>query len=229
GYEYAVRTPLRNDQHEGSFKINWKKGEWGDFAMGESGGDLISLVAYLGGISQVDAARELAATFGIPVPKLSGTPASANAEKRDANLVMPAPADAPAPPTTHPTRGRPNQSWPYKDAAGGVIGYVLRFDGADGKEFRPLTLWRDSVSGRLEWRWESCGLQELADRPVAQWSSARERRPQTQRDACYRALWWSPARTAAKAPTRPTGRHCTDVTSSSGRTPICPATSTRSG
>src|SRR5262249_886273 len=174
GYEYAVRTPLRNDQHEGSFKINWKKGEWGDFAMGESGGDLISLVAYLGGISQVDAARELAATFGIPVPKLSGTPASANAEKRDANLVMPAPADAPAPPTTHPTRGRPNQSWPYKDAAGGVIGYVLRFDVADGKEFRPLTLWRDSVSGRLEWRWESWppertiyGLQELAGRPGA--------------------------------------------------------------
>jgi DNA primase len=87
---------------------------------------------------------------------------------------MPLPADAPAPPTTHPALGRPNQSWPYEDAAGGVIGYVLRFDGADGKEFRPLTLWRDSVSGRLEWRWESWppnrplyGLEELADRPVA--------------------------------------------------------------
>ena len=126
GDEYVVRNPLRNDQHPGSFKINWKKGEWGDFAIGESGGDLISLVAYLGGNSQVDAARELAARFGIPVPKLS----SANAEKRDANLVMPVPADAPAPPTTHPALGRPNQSWPYKDAAGGVIGYVLRFDGA---------------------------------------------------------------------------------------------------
>src|SRR5262249_29547242 len=84
--EYVVRMPLRNDQHPGSFKINWKKGEWGDFAIGESGGDLISLVAYLGGISQVDAARELAATFGIPVPKLSGTPASANAEDREVGL-----------------------------------------------------------------------------------------------------------------------------------------------
>jgi hypothetical protein len=55
-----------------------------------------------------------------------------------------------------------------------VIGYVLRFDGADGKEFRPLTLWPDSVSGRLEWRWESWptprplyGLKELAERPSA--------------------------------------------------------------
>jgi putative DNA primase/helicase len=174
GDEYVVRNPLRNDQHPGSFKINCKTGEWSDFAIGKSGGDLISLVAYLRGISQVDAARELAAKVGIPVPKLSGAPASANAEKRDASLVMPVPADAPASPTAHPALGRPNQSWPYKDAAGGVIGYVLRFDRADGKEFRPLTLWRDSVSGRLEWRWESWppkrplyGLQELADRPVA--------------------------------------------------------------
>jgi hypothetical protein len=173
GDEYVVRNPLRNDQHPGSFKINWKTGEWSDFAIGKSGGDLISLVAYLRGISQGDALRELAAKVGIPVPKLSGAPASANAEKRDASLVMPLPADAPAPTTVHPALGRPNQSWPYKDAAGGVIGYVLRFDGADGKEFRPLTLWRDSVSGRLEWRWQSWppkrplyGLQELADRPV---------------------------------------------------------------
>src|SRR5262249_53405052 len=107
---------------------------------------------------------------GIPVPK----PSSANAEKRDANLVMPIPADAPAPPATHPKLGRPTKSWPYKDAAGSVIGYVLRFDRADGKEFRPLTLWRDSVSGSLEWRWESWptpgplyGLQELAVWPFA--------------------------------------------------------------
>lgn len=160
--EYVVRNPLRNDQHPGSFKINRKTGEWSDFAIGKSGGDLISLVAYLRGISQVDAARELAAEVGIPVPKLSGAPASANAEKRDASLVMPVPADAPAPPTTHPALGRPTQSWPYKDAAGGVIGYVHRFDGADRKQFRPLTLWRDSVGGRLEWRWESGHLSGLS-------------------------------------------------------------------
>src|SRR6516162_5802841 len=121
GDEYVVRNPLRNDQHPGSFKINWKKGEWGDFAIGKRGGDLISLVAYLGGISQVDAAREVAAKVGISVPKVSRAPANANAEKRDANLVMPVPADAPAPPATHPKLGRPTKSWPYKDAAGGVI------------------------------------------------------------------------------------------------------------
>ena len=50
--------------------------------------------------SQVDAAHELAARFGISVSEF-GAPASANAEKRDVNLVMPVPADAPAPPATH--------------------------------------------------------------------------------------------------------------------------------
>ena len=65
GDEYVVRNPLRNDQHPGSFKINCKTGEWSDFAIGKSGGDLISLVAYLGGNSQVDAARELADPFEI--------------------------------------------------------------------------------------------------------------------------------------------------------------------
>ena len=90
GDEYVVRNPLRNDQHPGSFKINWKTGEWSDFAIGESGGDLTSLVAYLRGISQVDAVRELAAKIGIPVPKLYAAPVSANAKKRDASLVMPA-------------------------------------------------------------------------------------------------------------------------------------------
>ena len=88
GDEYIVRNPLRNDQHPGSFKINWKTGKWSDFAIGKSGGDLISLVAYLRGISQVDAARELAAKVGMPVPKLSRASASANAEKRDVSLVM---------------------------------------------------------------------------------------------------------------------------------------------
>jgi hypothetical protein len=75
-------------------------------------------VAYLREISQVDALRELAAKFGAPVPKQSGASPSANVEERDANLVMPLPADAPAPPAAHPALGQPNQSWPFKDAAG---------------------------------------------------------------------------------------------------------------
>jgi len=47
--EYVVRNPRRADQHPGSFTINYKTGIWKDFATGDGGGDLISLVAFPGG------------------------------------------------------------------------------------------------------------------------------------------------------------------------------------
>jgi putative DNA primase/helicase len=88
-------------------------------------------------------------------------------------IVVPVPADSPAP-TEHFKLGKPTTTWTYTDAAGQVLGYVLRFDGADGKSFRPLTLWRPSAGGKAEWRWESWpakrplyGLQRLAKRPSA--------------------------------------------------------------
>jgi putative DNA primase/helicase len=89
-------------------------------------------------------------------------------------LVVPAPADAPPPPSEHFKLGKPSATWTYADATGAVLGYVLRFDNAEGKQFRPLTLWRPVAGGKLEWRWESWppkrpfyGLQRLAERPSA--------------------------------------------------------------
>ncbi len=58
--EYVVRNPRRDDQHPGSFSVNYKSGIWKDFASEDGGGDIISLVAYVRGNSQADAARELA-------------------------------------------------------------------------------------------------------------------------------------------------------------------------
>jgi hypothetical protein len=63
--EYVARNPRRADRHPGSFKINLQTGRWGDFATGEKGGDPVSLAAYLAGLSQAEAARELARTLGI--------------------------------------------------------------------------------------------------------------------------------------------------------------------
>jgi hypothetical protein len=60
GREYVARNPTRNDGHLGSFCINIATGRWADFADGAKGGDVISLFAYLRGIRQADAARELA-------------------------------------------------------------------------------------------------------------------------------------------------------------------------
>ena len=176
--EYIVRNPKRTDRNPGSFKINYKTGAWSDFAIeGVKGGDLISLAAYVRDTSQSNAARELADMIGISVPKLSGARPGANGskgDKRSRNVVMPVPGDAPTPPTSHPMLGPPTRTWTYEDDAGGVIGYVFRFDNSDGdKQFRPLTLWRDA-DGKSEWCWESWpverplyGLRELAERPSA--------------------------------------------------------------
>ena len=56
GREYIARNPNRADQRLGSFKINLMTGKWSDFAIGISGGDVASLVAYVMGVSQSDAA-----------------------------------------------------------------------------------------------------------------------------------------------------------------------------
>jgi hypothetical protein len=65
GAEYVARNPLRADRKPGSFKINLHSGKWSDFATGDAGGDVISLTAYLAGIGQADAARNLADMLGV--------------------------------------------------------------------------------------------------------------------------------------------------------------------
>ena len=65
GHEYSARNPRRADHRVGSFKVNSRTGAWSDFATGDRGGDLVSLAAYLGGLSQADAAREVAGMLGI--------------------------------------------------------------------------------------------------------------------------------------------------------------------
>ncbi|SRR6266540_5262037 len=65
GNEWVSRNPTRADRTPGSFKINLRNGRWADFATGAKGGDVISLAAHLFGLSQVAAARKLAAMLGI--------------------------------------------------------------------------------------------------------------------------------------------------------------------
>jgi hypothetical protein len=65
GAELVALNPRRADRRLGSFKINRYTGRWADFATGDKGGDLISLVAYLADVSQVEAARLLARMLGL--------------------------------------------------------------------------------------------------------------------------------------------------------------------
>jgi hypothetical protein len=65
GREWVARNPTRADRRPGSFKVNLSTGCWADFATGDSGGDPISLAAYLHNLTQAEAARRLAAMLGI--------------------------------------------------------------------------------------------------------------------------------------------------------------------
>lgn len=65
GREYSVTNPKRPDKSPGSFRINVQTGRWADFATGEAGGDIISLVAWLCDVRQAEAARRLANMLSI--------------------------------------------------------------------------------------------------------------------------------------------------------------------
>ena len=65
GCEWIARNPTRPDRNPGSFSVNVRTGKWADFATGDAGGDPISLAAYLFQCRQIEAARVLAATFGV--------------------------------------------------------------------------------------------------------------------------------------------------------------------
>jgi putative DNA primase/helicase len=76
--EYVVKNPCRDDRRPGSFSINYRSGRWKDFSNGDGGSDFVSLVAYVRGTGQGDAARELADKLGVPLLKANGTAASPN-------------------------------------------------------------------------------------------------------------------------------------------------------
>lgn len=196
GVEYLPLNPRRPDNSPGSFSINTTTGAWGDFAIGTSGLDLVSLAAYVHDEKQSDAARRLAHHFGITVPaRKDGAPQAAadpgkakipatmpkprqrpeNSAAHSAGVcVLPVPDEAPAPPKSHPRLGTPSHTWEYRDAGGHLLFLVCRFDlAAGGKEIRPLSL-RRMPSGDLQWRWLGVdplrplyGLDRLASRPDA--------------------------------------------------------------
>lgn len=168
GSEWVSRNPTRNDDKPGSFSASIATGRWSDFATGDKGGDLVSLVAYLDGTSQGEAARRLADWLDsapIGPPKRNGA-----AYKPQAEPLTPIPSEALAKrPRSHPRHGQPTAEWEYRDAEGRPLFSVCRFDPPNArKQFSPL-IW---TAGR--WRWQAppaprplYGLDRLAARPQA--------------------------------------------------------------
>jgi hypothetical protein len=65
GAEWIAKNPRRVDKRRGSFKVNLRTGRWSDFAVEESGGDLISLASYLFHLKQGQAAVKIAGALGV--------------------------------------------------------------------------------------------------------------------------------------------------------------------
>jgi predicted P-loop ATPase len=165
GHEYKALNPTRADSKIGSFSINVATGEWGDFATTDAGKDLISLYAYLQGIDQGEAARELGEDLGIDVPKAKEHRAKrerppmpppddkpAVAKRSKWTPILPVPADAPDPPKASEYRGLPEASWRYLDMDGQLLGVVGRFLKSDGgKDIIPFTYCQHEKGAR-NWR-----------------------------------------------------------------------------
>jgi putative DNA primase/helicase len=142
--EYVVRNPTRADNKPGSFRINLNKGVWADFATSDSGSDPISLYAYIKGISQGEAIKALKDRLG------GASPAPAKprpAQQAKITEMIPAPVGV-RPNFRHPKHGAPSMTWVYKSRDGQAIGFVARYDTAEGKEICPMVF--DQAQGR--WR-----------------------------------------------------------------------------
>lgn len=159
GDEYKALNPTRSDGRKGSFSINAKTGVWSDFAVGESGGDLIALHAYLFGLQMAQSAKEIAEMVGIDlgVGKVGSVQTNITPEKPERTAwvpIMPVPDDAGPYPVAHLVRGIPERIYVYRDSAGKVLGVIYRFVTSDGgKEILPCCFAEHPVSGKREWRW----------------------------------------------------------------------------
>lgn len=158
-----------------------KAGMWADFSTGDKGGDLVSLAAFIDGVSQGDAARRLAEFMGLsvdPEPRRKQTAPQAMPAQAPApewRPILPVPADAPPPPAAHHKHGKPDRVYHYRDAQGQTLGFVERFEAnatRPKKEFSWLVF--AEAEGRREWRRQGFpvprplyGLDALADRPAA--------------------------------------------------------------
>ncbi|AMQ86886.1 DUF927 domain-containing protein [Pseudomonas glycinae] len=178
GKEYTAPNPTRSDKRAGSLKVNLNKGTWADFATGDKGGDLIDLVRYLDGGTDVDACHKLADWLNV-APGAAKTKAAPSKPKAATwNAIQPIPTEAMNKcPAKHRDHGVPSKVWIYRDAQGQPLMALYRFDlgpdedGKPNKVFAPLTWCQRADSQTKQWRWQGLPdprpllrLDELAQR-----------------------------------------------------------------
>lgn len=151
-----------------SLSVNTDTGVWSDFATGDKGGDPVSLVAAVRGLSQVEAARWLG---GVDTAKTTTRPTT----KRTPDAWKTVPADTPPKAINHDKHGRPSATWEYRGPTGELLGFACRFDAVgEKKQVLPYTHGMDTTTGETGWKWKTFseprplyGLDRLAQRPEA--------------------------------------------------------------
>lgn len=181
GKEYVAFNPKRDDNNLGSFNINTENGIWCDFAESNAkGGDIVSLVAYLNDLSQSQAFDLLFQALNEPViseEKSVAAVVDETTQHKNVNSdrqIFPVPSNAiPLPKYIGGNLGNPSNIYRYLNAAGDLLGYILRFDLKNGKTIRPATLCLDD-KGSYVWKLRGFptprpiyNLHELALKPNA--------------------------------------------------------------
>jgi len=176
GNEYIAKNPMRpSSDGSGAFSINLNTGAWADFAdgttRGSQGGDVVSLHAYLNGLSNGQAADDLAGKYNITdyTRPIQGNPEQHKEPPKYIQFV-------PIPKNTRLPNGFPmgkdpvtnewrvvkwNYIWPYHDEAGDITHYVIRIDkpadtagGKPKKDFYPLLFVKNISTGKYGWHWK---------------------------------------------------------------------------
>ncbi|WP_417693929.1 DUF927 domain-containing protein [Pseudomonas sp.] len=161
GKEYTAPNPTRTDKRAGSLKVNLSKGTWADFATGDKGGDLIDLVRYLDGGTDVEACNKLADLLHVSAGAAQSKPAPSKSKAPEWIAIQPIPVEAMNKcPVKHRQHGAPSKVWIYRDAQGQPLMALYRFDlgpdedGKPRKVFAPLT-WCQRADGQTtQWRWQ---------------------------------------------------------------------------
>ncbi|WLH00349.1 DUF927 domain-containing protein [Pseudomonas beijingensis] len=161
GKEYTAPNPTRTDKRAGSLKVNLSKGTWADFATGDKGGDLIDLVRYLDGGTDVEACNKLADLLHVSAGAAQSKPAPSKGKAPEWIAIQPIPVEAMNKcPAKHRQHGAPSKVWIYRDAQGHPLMALYRFDlgpyedGKPRKVFAPLT-WCQRADGQTtQWRWQ---------------------------------------------------------------------------
>lgn len=175
--EWVSRNPRRSDANPGSFSVNIASGKWSDFATGDKGGDLISLVAYLDGCEhQSEAAAILAEFLSItlvecdaPAPATGlQRPTKPEPYQKPERPIMPIPPGAMSSrPRQHAKLGKPTAEWIYPNAEGRPLLIQRRFEPPqERKVYIPLTYWADGWKDKAPPEPRPLyGLDRLAARP----------------------------------------------------------------